>query len=75
MEIYPRITVEPDKCGGKPCIRGHRLTVEHLLALLAEGQRPEELLREWSFLTPEDIQAALRFGSQLAGERHIAFAS
>ena len=75
MEITPRITVEPDKCGGKPCIRGHRLTVEHLLALLAEGASHEDLLREWDFLTPEDIEAALRFGSRLAGERHIAIAS
>ncbi len=75
MEIYPRITVEPDKCGGKPCIRGHRLTVEHLLALLAEDTTREELLKEWDFLTSEDIEAALRYGSRLAGERHIAIAS
>ena len=75
MEIYPRITVEPDKCGGKPCIRGHRLTVEHLLALLAEGTTREELFAEWDFLAPEDIDAALAFGSRLAGERHIAIAS
>lgn len=75
MEIYPRITVEPDKCAGKPCIRGYRLTVEHILALLAEGTRPEELLAEWDFLEPEDIQAALRFASWLAGERSLAIAS
>jgi uncharacterized protein (DUF433 family) len=75
MEIFPRITVEPDKCGGKPCIRGYRLTVEHLLALLAEGATPTDLTDEWDFLEPEDIQAALRFASQLAGERSIAIAS
>jgi len=73
--IAPRITVEADKCGGKPCIRGHRLTVEHLLALLAEGSTPDDLLAEWSFLEPDDISAALRFASTLAAERSIVIAS
>ena len=72
MEIFPRITVEADKCGGKPCIRGYRLTVEHLLGLLAEGSSQDELLAEWDFLEPADIRAALRFASQLAGERSAA---
>lgn len=75
MEIFPRITVELDKCGGKPCIRGHRITVEHILSLLAEGATTQDLMHEWEFLQPEDIQAALRFASQLAGERSIAVAS
>jgi uncharacterized protein (DUF433 family) len=63
MEIAPRITVEPDKCGGKPCIRGHRLTVEHVVALIGEGHTPDDLLEEWDFLTIEDIQGALRFAA------------
>ena len=75
MEVFPRITVEADKCSGKPCIRGFRLTVEHLLALLAEGVSQEELIREYDFLEPEDIRAALRFASQLAAERSVAVAS
>lgn len=75
MEIFPRITAEPDKCGGKPCIRGHRLTVEHLLSLLAEGKARKDLLSEWDFLEVEDIQAALLFASHLAGERSVAVAS
>ncbi len=65
MEVFPRITVEPDKCGGKPCIRGYRLTVEHLLSLLAEGMTQEELLAEWDFLEPEDITAALQYAATL----------
>jgi uncharacterized protein (DUF433 family) len=59
MEVSPRITVEADKCDGEPCIRGHRLTEEHVLARLAEGA--EELLKEWDFLEAEDLRAALRF--------------
>ncbi|MEK6643768.1 MAG: DUF433 domain-containing protein [Planctomycetota bacterium] len=75
MEIFPGITVESDQCGGKPCIRNHRLTVEHVLSLLAEGASANDLIAEWDFLTPTDIQAALRFGSHLAAERQIAIAS
>lgn len=72
MEVYPRITIEPDKCGGKACIRGHRLTVEHLLALLGEGETQQDLLKEWDFLQPEDIQAALMYASRLASEKLVA---
>jgi uncharacterized protein (DUF433 family) len=75
MEVFPRITVEPDKCAGKPCIRGFRLTVEHVLSLLAEGMTHEQILAEWDFLEPEDIQAVLRFASHLASERSFAIAS
>jgi uncharacterized protein (DUF433 family) len=74
VEVFPRITVEPDKCGGKPCIRGHRLTVEHILALLAEGSTSQDLLSEWDFLEEEDIRAALRFAAYLASERSAAVA-
>jgi uncharacterized protein (DUF433 family) len=75
MEIAPRITVDAGQCSGKPCIRGHRLTVEHVLGLLAEGAAPEQLLAEWDFLEQEDIRAALRFAATLAGERSVAVAS
>jgi uncharacterized protein (DUF433 family) len=64
MEVFPRITVEAGKCGGKACIRGHRLTVEHLLALLAEGATHDDLLREWDFLQAEDIEAAIRYAER-----------
>lgn len=75
MEIFPRITVEPGKCGGKPCIRGHRLTVEHLLALMAEGAKFNDLKLEWDFLEPDDVAAALQFASGLAGERSVTVGS
>jgi uncharacterized protein (DUF433 family) len=75
MEVLPRITIEPDKMGGKACIRGHRFTVEHLLGLLAEGMKQEEIIREWDFLEPEDFAAALRYASYLAGEKNLPLAS
>src|SRR5574337_1729138 len=69
MEVFQRITVEAGKCAGKPCIRGHRLTVEHVLALLAEGATFDELKKDWDFLEPKDVAAALRLAASLAGER------
>jgi uncharacterized protein (DUF433 family) len=75
MEVFPRITVEAGKCAGKPCIRGYRLTVEHLLALMAESATFADLKSEWDFLEPEDVMAALRFVSGLAGERSVAVGS
>lgn len=54
---------------------GHRLTVEHILALLSEGSTAYDLLREWDFLEHEDIKAALKFASRLASEQSFAIAS
>lgn len=75
MEVFPRITIEPDKCAGKACIRGYRLTVEHVLGLLAEGLSRDDMLKEWDFLVPEDIDAALRYAAWLAGDRTVSMAS
>lgn len=75
MEVLPRITIEPGKMGGKACIRGYRFTVEHLLGLLAEGMKPDEIMKEWDFLQAEDFPAALRYAAYLAGERTLPLAS
>jgi uncharacterized protein (DUF433 family) len=58
---FDRITVEPGKCGGKPCIRGMRITVRRVLDLLATYRDREELFRECPFLEEEDLQQALRY--------------
>jgi len=57
------ITVEPDKMGGKPCIRGLRMTVYDVLEYLASGMTYEELLDHFPDLTREDILAALAFAA------------
>ena len=62
--LLDRITVEPGKCGGKPCIRGHRIRVSDLLDLLAAGASFEEILRDYSFLEREDIFAALAYAAR-----------
>jgi uncharacterized protein (DUF433 family) len=54
------VTVEPGKCGGKPCILGMRITVRRVLELLAAYQDRDSLFAEYPFLEPEDLQQALR---------------
>ena len=66
MEAVDRITVEPGKCGGRPCIRGTRFRVMDLLELLAAGASHEEILRDYPFLEPEDIRAALLYSARQA---------
>jgi uncharacterized protein (DUF433 family) len=62
------ITIEPGKRGGKPCIRGMRITVYDVLDYLASGMTPEEILRDFPYLTVEDIQACLSYAADR--ERH-----
>jgi len=59
MDYRKIITVEPGKRGGKPCIRGLRITVYEVLEYLASGMTQEEILRDFPYLTAEDIQACL----------------
>ena len=69
-ELIKRITVRADVFGGKPIIRDMRIAVEHVLGLLAAGDTAQEILREYPFLEPEDVQACLLFAHRsMAGER------
>lgn len=60
-----RITHDPRVMGGKPCIRGMRVTVGTLLGLLAAGRTEAEILSDYPYLESEDIRAALRYGTSL----------
>jgi len=64
--ITDRITIDPDICHGKPCIRGLRYPVEHLLELLAGGMSVEQVLEDYEDLQREDILAALSYAARLA---------
>ena len=64
VEIADRITVDPQLCGGRPCIRGTRIRVSDVLDLLANGLSPEEIVEEMPDLEPEDIYGSLRFASR-----------
>jgi uncharacterized protein (DUF433 family) len=62
-QIAERITVDPQQCGGRPCVRGMRIRVSDVLDLFAAGLTAEELLAEMPDLEPEDLQACLRYAS------------
>lgn len=66
MESHDRITVHPQQCGGRPCVRGMRIRVSDVLDLLAAGLSPSEVVAELPDLEPEDITACLRFASAQA---------
>jgi uncharacterized protein (DUF433 family) len=69
-ELLERITVDPAIFGGKPILRGMRMAVEHVLGMLAAGDTPDRLLREYPFLEPADIQACLAYAHRtIAGEQ------
>jgi uncharacterized protein (DUF433 family) len=63
--LLERITIDPDQCGGRPCIRGMRIRVIDVLELLASGLTPEQILHELPDLEPDDITASLRYASRL----------
>jgi uncharacterized protein (DUF433 family) len=62
-ELLQRITIEPDKCGGKPCLRGFRIRVTDILELLSAGASFEEILGDYPFLAREDILAAIQYAA------------
>ena len=63
MDYRDRITIEPGKRGGKPCIRGTRITVYDVLEYLASGMTESQILEDFPELTREDIRACLAFAA------------
>jgi uncharacterized protein (DUF433 family) len=63
MSYRERITIEPGKRGGKPCIRGMRITVYDVLSYLASGMSTEEIIEDFPSLTREDILASLEYAA------------
>lgn len=62
--LTDRITVDPEQCGGRPCVRGMRIRVTDVLDLLANGLSPEQVIDELPDLEPADVRACLRFASR-----------
>lgn len=75
MEIhhycFNRITLDPEKCFGKPCIRGLRIPVASILSYLGSGMSIEEVLREWPELERKDIYQALGYAAWAMEERVV----
>ena len=63
-DLLQRITIEPGKCGGRPCIRGKRIGVTDVLELLSAGASFEEILEDYPFLERDDILAAIEYAAR-----------
>jgi len=70
-ELLQRITADSRILGGKPTIRGHRFAVEHVLGMLAAGNRPETILGGFPGLEPEDIQACLVYAHRIVAHERV----
>ena len=70
-ELLTRISINPNICFGKPCIRGHRIWVSLILDFLASGTSIPELIEEYPQLQPEDIYACIAYGAVMSSDRYI----
>jgi len=71
-ELLSRITINPEICFGKPCIRGRRIWVSLILDFLAGGMKMEEIMKEYE-LEQEDILACIAYGAEMARERYFEY--
>ena len=67
-DLLNRITIDPNVCGGKPCIRGTRINIAVILDGLAEGLTPEQILDHYPQLTLDDLHGALAYAAELSKE-------
>ena len=66
------IAIDPDVRFGKPCIRGHRITVQEILEWLSGGASPQQILADYPQLEPEDFLAVYAYAAELAAERKVS---
>jgi uncharacterized protein (DUF433 family) len=71
--LLQRISIDPNVCFGKPCIRGTRIWVSLILDFLANGTTAAEILAEYPQLTEEDIRAAIAYGAEMSRARYVDF--
>lgn len=69
-----RITIDPNICTGKPCIRGLRFPVSRLLGLLASGETKETIIKAYPYLEADDVDETLRYAAFLAEDETVEFA-
>ena len=72
---FTRITVEPDKMGGVPCIRGLRIPVATVVGMVADGMTEKEILKAYPDLKAEDIRQALHYAAEAVRERELPLVS
>lgn len=71
VAVFDRITIEPGKMGGQPCIRGHRFTVKQLLSLVGTGWTLEQIQEDFPFVEAGDTQQAVAYASFSVREFHL----
>lgn len=69
--IFTRITIDPDKMSGVPCVRGLRIPVATIISMVAEGMTNDEILRAHPDLEPEDIRETLLYAAEAVKERAL----
>ncbi|MDQ3021803.1 MAG: DUF433 domain-containing protein [Bacteroidota bacterium] len=69
--LLERISINPNICFGKPCIKGTRIWVSLILDLLSEGVTEAEIIEDYPSLTKKDIRAAIAYGSEMSRERFV----
>ncbi|HEY2294863.1 MAG TPA: DUF433 domain-containing protein [Thermoanaerobaculia bacterium] len=75
FQDFDRITTDPEVLGGKPCIRGMRLSVQRVLEVLSQNPAWDDLRQDYPELEPEDIRQALAFAAALLTDRVIPFSA
>jgi uncharacterized protein (DUF433 family) len=70
-ELLSRISIDPNICFGKPCVRGHRIWVSLVLDLLASGSSVDEVLADYPGLVEKDVLACLAYGAEMSRERYV----
>jgi uncharacterized protein (DUF433 family) len=68
---YERITTDPDQMGGQPCIRGLRIPVATVVAMVADGMTTDEIVDAYPDLEPEDVREALHYAAEALREREL----
>lgn len=71
--LLRRISIDPNVCFGKPCIRGTRIWISLILDFLASGMTIEDILEEYPQLTTDDVRAAIAYGAEMSRERYVDF--
>jgi uncharacterized protein (DUF433 family) len=70
-QLLARIWIDPNRCFGKPCIRGHRIWVSLILDMLASGTSVADVLAEYPQLEEADVLACIAYGSEMSRERYV----
>jgi uncharacterized protein (DUF433 family) len=70
-ELLKRIWIDPERCGGKPCLRGTRIWVSLILSFLSNGETAAEILQNYPELQEEDIRACMAYGAEMAHQHDV----